>query len=1190
MQHEPVKLSVDESADQTNALRRIHRFYTIRCDVNRAMTRRLRRQEFLREICRILVEVGDFRSAWFEAPDAEGAMSTVAIYGDSAEDVQIPLSMFNPRHSSALDLGSKAVAGFPVQLPSGVVGALFVSSAASGFFAADEVTLLVDICADMAYALEFAETLSSHVVVSVNLGQEQNLFETLVCTIPDLVWLKAKDGLYLYCNPAFERFFGATREEIVGKSDYDFVDEDLAALFRMKDNEALAAGIPTKNEEWVTFADDGHRALLETVKTPMRDGSGPLLGILGIARDVTETHQVAELQAMHDMDNRFRVIFECANEGIIVADIETLMVFMVNPAACAMFGYSEEEFLRLCVTDVHPAESLPVVMSKFSALASGKITEMIAIPCLRRDGSVFYADIGPGRISLDGRNYLIGYFTDVTARLHFDEQLRESERKFRAVCTMAKDGIIMLDDQGRVTFWNEAAEQILGYSSDELTGCLFHPLIVPPSQGDSYVRGLKIFARTGTGEVVNKTVEFHARRKNGDELPVEVSISSFQLRGRWHAMGVLRDISERKRSQEALQEQAELLYRQQQSLSGIIYGANAGTWEWDIQSGAGVFNERWAEIIGYTLAELEPTGLHTFREHTQSDDYNRAFELFWRHLSGELDSYECEFRMRHKRGHWVWVQDRGKVVVWDVNGMPLLASGTHMDISKRKRAEEMLAASEKFMRVLTDFIPGMVGYWTNELRNGFANVAYLEWFGKTHDEMKGIHLRDLLGEEVYRANEPFVTAALRGERQSFERTLVKADGSTGYVWAHYIPSWDEDKVQGFFVLVSDITELKLVQLQLELVNRELAQRTVEAEAANRAKGEFLANMSHEIRTPMNAVIGLGNLALRIEDSAKRREYLTKMTTAAKGLQQLLTDLLDLSKIEAGKLSLMEVTFLLRPLVEQLIDLMEGNADEKGLRLTVAIDPDTPDCLVGDNFRIKQVLINLLGNAIKFTESGEVCLEIRPLSGSDGETVLEFIVRDSGIGMTPEQLAGIFEPFTQGDSTITRTHGGTGLGLSICRRLVHLMGGDIQVSSTSGAGSVFTFALKFMIGNPAHLDEHMTPTLMATAVSLIDRVSGEEILEQVGNSISGDEVVSVCREVDAMAVAALLHRLRGLLQKNSSQAKTLLPELRDLLQGTVLDADSRRLVTALAKFDFKHARSLVEQMASSLIHDAGTTGS
>ena len=1322
MQHEPVKLSADSMADEGHHLRHIKRLYAVRCDVNRAMTRRLGRQELVRELCRILVEVGEFRFACFGFSAAGGGIPE-ATYGDIPEGMKISSSSHGPWRSHPPDLGSAAVAGFPVQLPSGESGSLVLSAATTDFFSDDEVTLLAEICADVEYALEFAESEARRAAVEESMERERSLFKTLVGTIPDLVWLKDPDGTYLYCNPAFERFFGASLKEIVGRSDYDFVDAELAEFFRMKDREALATDRPTKNDEWVTFPDDGHRALLETVKSPLRDGSGRLVGVLGIARDVTDTRQVAELEALLDQNRRFRAIFDAATEGIVVVDTETLLQVMVNPAACAMFGYTEEEFLRLGVAGMHPAALLPAVMSEFRELVSGEKTGLTDIPCLRRDGAIFFANVGSGRISLQGRPCLMGFFSDITGRLRAEEELRDSEQKFRTFSAMAMDGIVMLDGGGRVTYWNHAAEHIFGFSNDEVMGHHLHPLIVPRDQGDSYLRGLEQFDRTGTGPLIDKTYEYRARHKNGGEFPAEVSISGYQLRGRWQAVGIIRDITRRKREEAVLHEQAELLRTGQESLSGIIFGANLGTWELNLQNGAGVLNQRWAEMIGYTLEELGPTGLHTLREHTHPDDFKRVLDCFERHINGESRSYECEFRMRHKVGHWVWIHDRGKIVsrdadgrpllasgthadiskrkkteqalaaseqslfdiiagahlgtwewnlqsgaakfnerwaemigyrleelepnklntlkkhthledlphvlelfdrhlhgelerfeceyrmrhkeggwVWvldrgrvvsrDADGRPLLASGTHMDITPRKQAEAALAASEKFMRVLTDFIPGMVGYWTSDLRCGFANIAYREWFGRSPEEMRNLPIHDLLGEEIYLLNKPFITAALRGERQSFQRTLVKVDGSISHVWAHYIPSLEGNEVRGFFVLVSDVTELKQAQVQLEQVNRDLAQRTVEAEAANRAKSEFLANMSHEIRTPMNAVIGLGNLALRTESSSKREDYLTKMTTAAKGLQQLLSDLLDFSKIEAGKLNVVEITFLLFPLMQQLVDLMEGNAEERGIRLTVTVDPAIPPCLVGDSFRLKQVLVNLVGNAIKFTENGEVSLELRLLPGTGEEFVIEFTVRDSGIGMTPEQLAGIFEPFIQGDGSTTRTYGGTGLGLSICRRLVHLMKGDIQAVSKPGEGSCFTFTTQVMAGNPVDLRNAVSPERfdaskpsskgnvtreMSEQGGVMDTPAGDGDAGEGGGaySMAGDQ------PPDSAAVAALLERLRVLLKKNSIQAKTLLPSLHDLLQGTGLEAESRRIELSLEKFDFRRARSLVENLVASL---------
>ena len=214
---------------------------------------------------------------------------------------------------------------------------------------------------------------------------------------------------------------------------------------------------------------------------------------------------------------------------------------------------------------------------------------------------------------------------------------------------------------------------------------------------------------------------------------------------------------------------------------------------------------------------------------------------------------------------------------------------------------------------------------------------------------------------------------------------------------------------------------------------------------------------------MNAIIGLGHLVLQTDLTPRQLDYLQKMTTAADSLLQVLTDVLDLSKIEAGKLELEEIDFPLRPSLEQLVNLMESKSAEKGLRFHLALAPATPEYLVGDPLRLRQVLLNFLSNAVKFTRKGEVSLAVRPLTDDGKQVVLEFSVRDTGIGLTPDQVNYIFEPFSQGDSSTTRLYGGTGLGLSICRRLVTLMGGNIEVTSEPGQGSTFTFTARFHRG-------------------------------------------------------------------------------------------------------------------------------
>jgi PAS domain S-box-containing protein len=399
------------------------------------------------------------------------------------------------------------------------------------------------------------------------------------------------------------------------------------------------------------------------------------------------------------------------------------------------------------------------------------------------------------------------------------------------------------------------------------------------------------------------------------------------------------------------------------------------------------------------------------------------------------------------------------------------------EITERKRGDKALEESERFMRVLTDTIPGMVGYWTRELRSGFANAAYLEWFGKTPEQMRGIHISEVLGLELFRKNEPFINGVLRGERQQFERTLTKADGTVGYSWAHYIPDIDGDQVRGFFALVSDVSELKQAQLRLERLNVELEQQTEEAKAASRAKSEFLSNMSHEIRTPMNGVIGMTQLLQMSDLNEEQQEYADLLFTSGKNLLSLINDILDLSKIEAGKITLEMSDFDLKNALNDVLLTQKSLIHHKGLALKVAIPDDFPTMVVGDQLRIKQIFLNLLGNAIKFTAAGEIRIAAAVLERFNGSALIQLSVQDTGIGISSEALETIFKPFSQEDGSTTRLYGGTGLGLTISQNLAELMDGKITVESTQKVGSCFRLTLPFVLANT--VDENKTSTLFAT---------------------------------------------------------------------------------------------------------------
>ncbi|MBF0159641.1 MAG: response regulator [Magnetococcales bacterium] len=304
-------------------------------------------------------------------------------------------------------------------------------------------------------------------------------------------------------------------------------------------------------------------------------------------------------------------------------------------------------------------------------------------------------------------------------------------------------------------------------------------------------------------------------------------------------------------------------------------------------------------------------------------------------------------------------------------------------------------------------------------------------------------------------------------------------------------------LEGCVILHHDITELKSSQEQLQKAR-------LIAEEASRAKSDFLANMSHEIRTPMNAIMGMTSLCLQTETTAKQKDYLEKIATASRSLLRILNDILDFSKIEAGRLEMESVPFRLDRILHNLASIVAFKVEEKGLELLFNIDPALPVELVGDPYRLEQILINLTHNAVKFTKQGEVVIQVEQLSLANDEATLRFSVRDTGVGMTPEQQSKLFQSFSQVDSSTTRKYGGTGLGLAISKRLVEMMRGTVRVESSPGHGSVFSFTAVLGCPPPQATKTHpVSPAdLRGTHVLVIDdNASAREILQQMLSSFS-----------------------------------------------------------------------------------------
>ncbi len=461
------------------------------------------------------------------------------------------------------------------------------------------------------------------------------------------------------------------------------------------------------------------------------------------------------------------------------------------------------------------------------------------------------------------------------------------------------------------------------------------------------------------------------------------------------------------------------------------------------------YSEQWARILGYKLEELPPPRKRVkwMLEQIHPDDRPAFEKTYAAFIESRIAKYEVEIRMKHRSGKWIHVSNVSGAMKRHQNGWLMHVLGVMKDITARKQSEEALRKSERQNRALLNAIPDLM-FQINK------DGIYLDIQGANESSlvaptqnMIGKSLYDILPQGVADERMQYVQRALKtGQMQTLEYQIMLGDTPHNFE-ARIVVSGEDEVV----LIARDITARKRMEAELH-------QAKEAAEAANKAKSEFLANMSHEIRTPMNGVIGMTELALGTKLTSEQRDYLTSVQTSAELLLSLLNDILDFSKIEAGRLELEEIDFDLRQVAEQLADIMAQRAAEKKLELILNIWPDVPTGVQGDPLRFRQVLVNLVGNAIKFTTQGEVVVTITLHSKENDTIELLCSVSDTGIGISADKLGLIFSSFSQADGGTTRQYGGTGLGLAISKQLVEMMGGRIWVESEVGQGTTFYFTV------------------------------------------------------------------------------------------------------------------------------------
>jgi PAS domain S-box-containing protein len=408
--------------------------------------------------------------------------------------------------------------------------------------------------------------------------------------------------------------------------------------------------------------------------------------------------------------------------------------------------------------------------------------------------------------------------------------------------------------------------------------------------------------------------------------------------------------------------------------------------------------------------------------------------------------------------------------------------------------EDNKQASEQLFRSIFENAQIGIGVFKIQSQEHVSNRALHEMLGYSSEELSGTERWDTIVPEEERAPYARRYAELvqgKTEKDEYEQHFIRRDGRVLLGNSRFRLLRDSaGKPKYVVALTEDVTERR--RAEAELVSAKEV-----AEAATKSKSEFLANMSHEIRTPMNAILGLTHLALKTELSQKQRDYLTKTKAAAQSLLGIIHDILDFSKIEAGKLDLEKTEFELDPVLENLSSIVSQRVQGKNLEFLVAVQRNLPPVLIGDPLRLGQVLINLVNNAVKFTEKGEIAVTVECEERVSDRVKLKFTVRDSGIGMTPDQIARLFQSFSQADSSTTRKYGGTGLGLSISKRLVEMMEGSIWVESEYGRGSTFCFTGWFGVGTVPRVQKVSIPGLETIRVLVVDdNASAREILRDM----------------------------------------------------------------------------------------------
>ncbi|MFD2409225.1 PAS domain S-box protein [Paenibacillus rhizoplanae] len=856
----------------------------------------------------------------------------------------------------------------------------------------------------------------------------RDLYNLFIKDDQSMISFSLPDGTITFISPSSYSQIGYHPEEVIGRNRAEF--------YHLEDVEAVnSSGGLLKNDISIRRLrhKEGQYLWFETSFHMIRGEKGEITRIMGIGRNVTRRKHSEEALASAQRVARIgswgwdlvkgRITFSEELRRILQYSVETGQV-------------NQEAFLAL----VHPEDVriLQEAVERAKGLGEpGNTAYRMILP----DGEVLMVhvqwDVIPGP---EGRPaQLFGMMQDITERMHMEEQLRESERNFRLMSENSLDLISRHAIKDSIFLYcSPASRSLLGYEPEEMIGTSAYDYLHP----DDLEMILNQMAESEDSGLI-PPASYRYRHKNGTYVWFETnSRYIFDAQGRkTEIIAVGRDITERKQFESKLQEN-------EQRYKSLFEYNPAAVYSMNLQGDYLTANANLEKLTGYSLEELLG---NYFGPLVADKDIQKTLHHFTLASQGEPQSYDLT--LIHKDGHPVEINTINIPIVVDHQVVGVY--GISRDITDHIRyTEQIEKLSNDYTLILNAVSEGIFGL-DNEGRVTFINPAGAHMLGFECDEIAGHPYLDPIQQTAldgnhYRPEEsPLMRAVRAGEaHQSLDAVLWRKDGSSFLAEYQVTPLFDKGERKGAVVVFRDTTGEKEIIRAKEL-----------AEKADQAKSEFLAIMSHELRTPMNGIMGMTDLLSETELTEEQRGYAQIISESSTSLLYILNEILDFSKIEAGKMTLTHEPVSLAELLDNITELFMPKAREKNIELSCRMAADVPELIMGDAARLRQVLVNLVSNAVKFTETGQVSILLsREYSRDRRKLTLKFSVADTGIGIPPDKQPLLFQSFSQLHPSINRKYGGTGLGLAICKKLVELMGGAITVESVVGEGSNFYFIL------------------------------------------------------------------------------------------------------------------------------------